>query len=605
MRPIAYLGSEIGLRSLLIGVFVTFVCMMNMGCDKPTPVKKSPQDLLNELSQVDTKSSVDDDKTIAAQAEKLLSNKPTASSEDSDTTNAAATPQADEAILVIDSIPDKPQQSLPVEDDNSTPWMFDPTKPLITWEVIYRGNVPMGYTSKKSIPNSRGGSDVISTDFLSVLRFVKDGVEVRRQLDIKTEERINGELVNLTSRSQMGSETQMFVIKIDGNKAEWELTANKNKQKNSVEWDQNIRGPFAIEQSMMRKPIRDNESRLVRFFDPLSGRIVESRLDAQTKYKSPVMLGKSKLLRETKVTTRDGSILSQSTIWSDEDGVILKSYVQSSDLRFFQVNEETYNEVENAFDLSFSENRSLKLEIKPEKTQAFLAAMQNDDQITYRFRHRQTDPYTHLSNRTNQRKKSLDAFNSDVTVFRLTNREQLPIGIDSLDKPIPSDLELSSLLDSNNPLFEEIYKDELSQVDTQDGHLKVSSAAIKLSEKYESVRFNNEIRKLSVALNTSRLNSVEHSMALIALLRKEKIPSRMALGYAYDQNTSEPTMIFKAWVEYHYGAQWWPIDPTFPTKTGLLDRIKMKEIRSFSSDVHREITKVLEFGNEGSIVYQD
>jgi hypothetical protein len=585
-------------------LFAPFVCVLVAGCDNPQSREKDSDELLKELSQLNSMSTVHDEKTIAAKAEKLLSNESISSVHNSDATTTQASTKSD-AVLVIDSVPDKPQQSLPVDDENTSPWMFDATKSYITWEVMYRANVPVGYTSKKSVSSNRGSEPVITNDFRSVLRFVKEGKEERRELTINSVERPNGELISLTTRAQTGSESQSVIARINGSKAVLELTINQSKQQNVVEWDSKVRGPFAIEQSMMRNPMRDNESRLIRLLDPFSGRIVESRLDANAKYKSPIMLGKSKMLRETKVTTRDGGALNESTLWADEEGVILKSYIQSGDLRIFQVEEETYKEVESVFDLSFSTNRIMPLAIKPGNKEAYLDAIEMENQITYRFEQKRSDPYKSISNRCNQRKKSLDAFTSEITVFRLKNREELPAGVESSDEPTPSDLDLSGWLDAGHPTFNKMYVDFLLQIDNDDLHLKVLSAAKRLSEKYESVGFNNDVRKLAVALSTNRLNSVEQSMVLIALLRKDKIPARLALGYVYDRNASEPTMVFQAWVEYHHAEWWWPIDPVNPTKTGMLDRIKMKEITSTSSDVRREITKVLELGNDGVVAYKD
>jgi hypothetical protein len=602
--PFVYLRRETGLRSLLIYMFAPFVCVLVAGCDNPQSREKNSDELLKELSQLNSMSTVHDEKTIAAKAEKLLSNESVSSVHNADATTTQA-PTKSDAVLVIDSVPDKPQQSLPVDDENTSPWMFDATKSYITWEVMYRANVPVGYTLKKSVSSNRGSEPVITNDFRSVLRFVKEGKEERRELIINSVERPNGELISLTTRAQTGSESQSVIARVNGSKAVLELTINQTKQQNVVEWDSKVRGPFAIEQSMMRNPMKDNESRLIRLLDPFSGRIVESRLDANAKYKSPIMLGKSKMLRETKVTTRDGGALNESTLWADEDGVILKSYIQSGDLRIFQVGEETYKEVESAFDLSFSTNRIMPLAIKPGKREAYLDAIEMENQVIYKFEQKRSDPYKSISNRCNQRKKSLDAFTSEITVFRLKNREELPAGVESSDEPTPSDLDLSGWLDAGNPIFNKMYVDFLLQFEDDDLHLKVLSAAKRLSEKFESVGFNNDVRKLAVALSTNRLNSVEQSMALIALLRKDKIPARLALGYVYDRNASEPTMVFQAWVEYHHAEWWWPIDPVNPTKTGMLDRIKLKELTSSSSDVRREITKVLELGNDGVVSYKD
>ncbi len=119
------------------------------------------------------------------------------------------------------------------------------------------------------------------------------------------------------------------------------------------------------------------------------------------------MLGKAKLLRETKVTTRDGEALSESTLWSDEDGRILKSYIATGDMRGFQVNDEAFQEVESTFDLSFAENRPMELVIKPGKREAYLDAIEKENQITYRFQLQQKRSIQSLSNRCNQRRNRL------------------------------------------------------------------------------------------------------------------------------------------------------------------------------------------------------
>lgn len=602
------------LRRVSVGVLAACFILGYAGCDSSPSNERKSSDLLKGLSESVPGPAEPDEKTIAAQAERLLSSKAAIREDNPNSINPSAPgtvdpkandPKTNDAILVIDSVPDKPQQSLPVEDDATTPWMFDTSTPRTTWEITYRANQPIGYTSKKSSLSSRSGESVIVTDFRSVSRFSKEGREVRREVVINSIERPNGELISLNSKTQSESDSQSLFVRVDGKRAALELTINNAKQQNEIEWDNRVRGPFAIEQSMMRKPMKDYESRLIKFMEPFSGRILEARLDAQSKYKSPTMLGKAKLLRETKVTTRDGEALSESTLWSDEDGRILKSYIATGDMRGFQVNDEAFQEVESTFDLSFAENRPMELVIKPGKREAYLDAIEKENQITYRFQLQQNDPFKSLSNRCNQRKKSLDAFTSEATVFRLKNREELPAGIDSFDKPEPEDLELTGWLDSNSPVFDNLYTNLLSQVANEDVHAKVLSTANRLLEKFQMVPFNHEVRKLTVALSKTRMNSVEQSMALVALLRKDKIPARVSLGYVYDRQASEPGMIFQAWVEYHHADWWWPIDPVNPAKTGLMDRIKVMDLTDFSTDIRRVIIKVLELGKDGTVTYQD
>jgi transglutaminase-like putative cysteine protease len=138
------------------------------------------------------------------------------------------------------------------------------------------------------------------------------------------------------------------------------------------------------------------------------------------------------------------------------------------------------------------------------------------------------------------------------------------------------------------------------------GHERVVAIAETLSQRYAPVEFGNQVRKLHLALPTNRLNSVEQSMALIAVLRKQKIPARLVLGYVFDpSNNANPTMIFQAWVEYYYANWWWPIDPVKPTNLGMLDRVKFKDISRLEIDLRREITKLIGLGSEITIAFEN
>ena len=177
--------------------------------------------------------------------------------------------------------------------------------------------------------------------------------------------------------------------------------------------------------------------------------------------------------------------------------------------------------------------------------------------------------------------------------------------MDSLDQPSQEDLALLETQDLGNPMIDSLYTEILPQVVDNDLHLKVMAFAKRISEKYEPMEFNKDVRKLPTALNSQRLNSVEQAILLVAILRKDRIPARLVLGYSFDRPSGDPAMSFHAWVEYHNQTWWWPIDPVQPTKAGLLDRIKLREISKITPDLRRDITKILELSNDGTITFQD
>ncbi len=145
-----YLGRMTRPGSFSIVILTALMSLLVVGCSKPQPERQSPKEFLQDLTQIDSHSPSGEEKTIAARAEKLLSDKANKNNDEMKTTAASDSSRTDDAVLVIDAVPEQPKRSLPVEDDNTSPWMFDSSRPLEIWEVIYRGNVPVGYTSKKS-----------------------------------------------------------------------------------------------------------------------------------------------------------------------------------------------------------------------------------------------------------------------------------------------------------------------------------------------------------------------------------------------------------------------------------------------------------------------
>ncbi|XZE22539.1 transglutaminase-like domain-containing protein [Pirellulaceae bacterium SH449] len=587
-----------------------------LGCQNKTEGLNRSDELLRELTRSSEPQGVavntTDSETIANRATELLrlnveegTIKGAVDEKEIDPQRAAPSSLRSDAVLKIDSVPDISSSSELIEDDPSSPWMFDLSTPILSWEVLYKGNAPIGYTARKTTSTNRGVDSLVTNELRSVVRFTRDGQYQRQEYTLTSIERANGELVSLTARTVSNENNQNLVVRIEGAKAILELVANGTKQRAEIVWESQIRGPFAIEQSIMRKPLRDNESRLVRFLDPIAARIVEAKLDAREKYKSPTMLGKSKLLREISVSNQAGEAISESILWSDEDGVLLKTYIPATDIRTFQVEQDTYKDVESDFDLSLVSSKQIAFLVEPQRLDLYSAALAKESQLTYKMQMSKSDPYKLISNRCNQRVRSLNAFTAEVTLFRLQDREELPLGIDASDKPISADSSLADWLDLSKPAVSSLLDQSIPTDSSLVGHERVVAIAEALSQRYVSEEFSNQVRKLHLALPTNRLNSVEQSMALIAVLRKQKIPARLVLGYAFDSSNANPTMSFRAWVEYYYADWWWPIDPVKPTNSGMLDRVKLKEISRLETDLRREITKLISLGSEATIAFEN
>jgi hypothetical protein len=590
-----FLSRDSMLRWILSGLVLFPV----LGCEPAEKLKptNSADTLLSELSAEPVNKISQADSVAAKAAELLKEPKP------NDITLPQINDSRNDAILKVTSVPKEPERVTPQADDPSTPWMLDSSESLSFWELMYQANSPVGYSSRKVFLSKFGESKNIKSELTSVTRVSKDGKAMKQTLKLTTVEKTNGALINLMGSIEIGSNKREIIVTVDDGVLTLMLDDNGNKKQETLIWRDDFRGPFAVEQSLSRRPLKEKEARVLRYLDPLSGHLVETRLEALSRHSSPTMKGRSMPLREIRSVTRDGERISESKLWMDDDGAILKSYNPSLDLRSFQVDEERASEFRLVSDLKFVERFQMPFAIKESQRTLYDEAVFQLDQVVYRLQMKNVDPFSLLSKRTNQRIKSLDAVTSEITVFRIGPLRDLPAGVERQDVSLAADLANSPWLDIGSPIVDQLYVDVTEHSEDKDQKQRVAFLAKRLYEKYQTTEFDKQVRRLSVALKSESLNSVEHAMAMIATLRKDKIPARMALGYLFNQSESTPAFVLHAWVEFYSDDRWHAIDSSVPGRQSLLDRIKLKEIRSIDSDLLADLTAAANLCANGSISF--
>ena len=95
----------------------------------------------------------------------------------------------------------------------------------------------------------------------------------------------------------------------------------------TIPWGPDVRGPYAPEQSMARKPMKEHEDRPLKMFMPELNKVCDIVLHARTF--EPTVLGDGAshpLLRVDQTTKIDGKPMPDYdvTLWVDKDGQVLK-----------------------------------------------------------------------------------------------------------------------------------------------------------------------------------------------------------------------------------------------------------------------------------------
>ena len=466
------------------------------------------------------------------------------------------------------------------------------------WEVQFIGNTAVGFMRRTSTASSRG-KGYLNQEAESRIRVSTAGAPIEQHVLVKTIELDTGELVSIEFSLEIGSRKQSY--KGEVKKEQLTLTGSENDQPINVtiEFRKEYRGPFAVEQTMLRSPLQPKEARKLKYFDPILKKVVEGRLEASDFIMTPTFSGGSRELLnllEVRNSAFVGENISQSILWVDEKGEGLKSFVQANDILSFRTDPIQAKLIESSLELQSAVASLIPLGGPVER----LSTNSEDlTSIRYRFSHRVDEPYRMFTDRVGQRIQAKDDPRTvEVTVYR-NGRElnaELENGVES--KVDPAALNASSFIPVDLPQLKKlaiglIAADKSISPETASNTEKAYACQRELQKRIQLREFDKQIGTVSNTLSTKQANCIEHACLFASVCRSLEIPTRIALGVKYNRSIEMPAMRFHVWIEIRDGARWVPMDSTedvFPTS---IDRIKIRESYFDKDNPYPEILSVL------------
>ena len=540
------------------------------GCDSRTPVQHADDTdkVLQELGAIPKPIAP---KPAMPKLDELATSGASADNESLESNEASSEPQT--------PVP-KPTFTFDDQITLSEPWINADLLPREIWEVQYVGNNPVGYLRRKSDVSLAQGNKVFRIEAESRLRVSLNGKALDQRLKVSTLESDSGELINMEGLLEIGESKQSFEGRVV--KGLLVLTVNKDGQSTStsLDWRQDYRGPFAVDQSMIRRPLKPNETRKLQYFDPILAKIVDGKLEAE-KYsmKTTTMFGGSRELLEVRNTGTVGDSTMQAIMWVDEKGEGYKSYMASGDIRSFRTEPLAAQIISSISDLRAIAKKATALSGDVDQL------LKNKPDVysqTYQIAHKSKDPFKLFPNRVNQRIKSLNTNTAELTVFRIVAKPEVIGGIADEPESDPDTLSESEFVPSKNPQIQKIASLLIASSPKQATGNAVmfetmNSCRTGLFKRVEIREFDNQIGNITDVLRNKKADCVEHALLLASVCRAKNIPARIALGMIFNRSLDNPEMTFHAWVEFRDGKRWIPIDSSdsqFPTS---IDRIKVME----------------------------
>ena len=506
---------------------------------------------------------------------------------------------ADSRVEVDQTMADKLSVIQPSSrvDDVNKPWISADQLPREIWEVQYIGNNPIGYMHRK-VSVSKSSEFEIEAESRTTVSL--KGEPLVQRLKINTTETDTGALRRIEGSIEIGDNKQTFEGNVNSIDGRMTLKGINNGQATpvlTIGWNPDYRGPFAVDQSMLRRPLEPKETRKLKYFDPILGKVVEGKLKAADDFfKTPTMFVGSRDLLEVSNISTVGNDTMQALLWVDEKGEGYKSIMQSADIRSFRTEPIVAQILSSVFDLRAISSKTIKLSGAVDR---LMSNRTNIVSQTFRIKNSNNDPFKLFSDRTNQRKKSQNARTVDITVFRVGLNPNEMGGVELKKDNDDSSQVDTDFIPSKSPIIQEFARALVaSQSKLDEGNVslfeKVKICREELVKRIELKEFDNQIGSVQETTKSKQADCVEHALLFASVCRAMGIPTRIALGMIFNRNKEEPEMKFHAWIEFHDGERWVPSDSSdqqFPTS---IDRIKVLESNFTDPNPYLDILKVFQ-----------
>ena len=504
---------------------------------------------------------------------------------------------ADSRVEVDQTMADKLSVIQPSSrvDDVNKPWISADQLPREIWEVQYIGNNPIGYMHRK-VSVSKSSEFEIEAESRTTVSL--KGEPLVQRLKINTTETDTGALRRIEGSIEIGDNKQTFEGNVNSIDGRMTLKGINNGQATpvlTIGWNPDYRGPFAVDQSMLRRPLEPKETRKLKYFDPILGKVVEGKLKAADDFfKTPTMFVGSRDLLEVSNISTVGNDTMQALLWVDEKGEGYKSIMQSADIRSFRTEPIVAQILSSVFDLRAISSKTIKFSGAVDR---LMSNRTNIVSQTFRIKNSNNDPFKLFSDRTNQRKKSQNARTVDITVFRVGLNPNEMGGVELKKDNDDSSQVDTDFIPSKSPIIQEFARALVaSQSKLDEGNVslfeKVKICREELVKRIELKEFDNQIGSVQETTKSKQADCVEHALLFASVCRAMDIPTRIALGMIFNRNKEEPEMKFHAWIEFHDGERWVPSDSSDQQFPISIDRIKVLESNFTDPNPYLDILKV-------------
>jgi hypothetical protein len=391
------------------------------------------------------------------------------------------------------------------------------------WELCFVQGIRVGYVQTAYYRTSEAGKPALRIEGDMHIALNRNGEEIKQQFRSTSVETPEGRLLRFKSEMQMGAAPLVITGVVVGNRLHMETVSPGKKVPSVIDWSPEYGGFFAVEQSLLRKPMQPGEERTLHILIDGFNQLATFEMVARNWEQTPLLHGTYELLRIDSVAIfPDGNRLEQ-TIWTDRAGEKLKTLSQAMAMETYLATKEEALEKSDAarFDVG------LKTNVKLEKP---LSAAHDSKRAVYRVHLTGGDPAAVFVTGSTQKVKSIDANTAEVTVYSVRPNQPGNAGAPA-DPATAADREPNNWIQSDNPKIIALAKEAAGE------ETDPWRTAVKLEQfvhKYiNRTDYSQAFASAAEVLDTREGDCTEYAVLLAALCRARGIPARVAIGLVY------------------------------------------------------------------------
>ncbi|MGA2031819.1 MAG: transglutaminase-like domain-containing protein [Thermoguttaceae bacterium] len=432
--------------------------------------------------------------------------------------------------------PASPQQASPLADRE-------------TWDIYRIRDARIGYgrTTVRDVEDH--GRRLLKIDGLVHLTVSRYGQPTEQEIRCQSTETLDGDLVDFRSEIRQGPTPAVTVGRVVGDHLQMEMTTEGKKMSGSISWSSDCRGPFGMEETLLRRPMKPGERRTFRALDP-SNQVTEVEMTAADYEQTPLLAGTFDLLKiQCLMRLPDGQKLRE-TIWADRAGETLKVRPETLGIEILRAPKEVALAKIDLKD--FDLGRAIRVKVdRP------VPSAHGSKRVCYRVRLDDGNPAEAFCSTASQRVKPIDPHTAEVTVYAIRpgqgGNPDAPA-----DPPTEADKAANNFLQSDDP---QIVADAREAAGAQSDPWQVALALERFVHKAIVHKdFNQAFATAAEVARTREGDCTEHAVYLAALARARGIPARVAVGLLYMPQTQ--TFDYHMWTQVFVEHRWIPLDAT-------------------------------------------